>query len=297
MSEDNETATKEQQQEDRQRNSPGRMLREARENREWSVQQVANELHLTMHYVNALESDEFDKLPGDVFVRGYMRSYALLLGLDPDEVLQRYRAYSERRQARKEEAFKRYTRRRNDRNRPWVIISGIAFVGLAVFLWYLNDQRDSPAESSASRPAPPTVESPAPETMAATAATAPDEEQSAVRLLSQADAAGAPDVADAQPEGSTGDDVAVDRTLAWGGPDTLQLQLHAESRIRVREAGDGAEDDGHLGAGETLLVEGTAPFDVVIDDAQGAAVTFNGRAVDIRGSLREDGSARLTIGM
>lgn len=294
MSEDSETVTKEQQHEDRQRNSPGRMLRAERESREWSVQQVANDLHLTMHYVSALEADEFDKLPGDVFVRGYMRSYALLLGLDPDEVLQRYRAYSERRQARKEEAFKRYTRRRNDRNRPWIIVSGIAFVSLAVFLWYLNDQRESPAEPSASRPAPPSVDTPAPETETATS---PDEEESAVRLLSQADAAGAQNTAGAQPEGSAGEEVVADRTLAWGGPDTLQLHLHEESRVRVREAASGAENDGRLGPGEILLVEGTAPFDLVIDDAQGAAVTFNGRAVDIRGSLREDGSARLTIGM
>lgn len=294
MSETSETVTREQQHEERQRNSPGRMLREARESREWSVQQVANELHLTMHYVHALESDEFDKLPGDVFVRGYMRSYALLLGLEPDEVLQRYRAYSERRQARKEEAFKRYTRRRNHKNRPWVIISGIAFVGLAVFLWYLNAQRDTAAESPASRPEPPSVDNPAPETETAAS---PDEEESAVRLLSQADAAGTQNAAAAQPDLNAAEPVVADRTLAWGGPDTLQLQLDTDSRIRVKEAGDGAENDERLGAGQILRVKGAAPFDVVIDDAQGASVTFNGRAVDIRGSLREDGSARLTIGM
>lgn len=296
MSENSETATKEEQHEDRQRNSPGRMLREARERREWSVQQVANDLHLTMHYVSALESDEFDKLPGDVFVRGYMRSYALLLGLDPDAVLQRYRAYSERRQARKEEAFKRYTRRRNDRNRPWVIISGIAFVALAVFLWYLNAQRDDPSGASAPEPAPATEAISDPDTGAAAAG--PDEEESSVQRLSQND--GGADGEEADRDTRSGEDSgeeAADRTLEWGGADTLQVRLDSASRIRVSEAGSGAENEDRLEAGQTLLVEGSAPFAVVIDDARGAAITFNGRAVDIRGSLREDGSARLTIGM
>lgn len=294
MSENSETATKDEQHEDRQRNSPGSMLREARESREWSVRQVANDLHLTMHYVNALELDEFDKLPGDVFVRGYMRSYALLLGLDPDAVLQRYRAYSERRQARKVEAFKRYTRRRNDRNRPWVIISGIAFVVLAVFLWYLNDQRDSPAGASAPEPAPATEGAAGPDAEAA--ASGPDDAESSVRLLSQADAAGT-EVDRGELSGEDSAEEMADRTLDWGGPDTLHFRLGSASRVRVGAVGNGPESEERLEVGQILLVEGAAPFDVVIDDARGAAITFNGRAIDIRGSLREDGSARLTIGM
>ncbi|MEX1197454.1 MAG: RodZ domain-containing protein [Pseudohongiellaceae bacterium] len=283
MSENSETNTKDDPDEDRQHNSPGRILREAREAREWSVQQVANDLHLTMHYVHALESDEFDKLPGDVFVRGYMRTYALLLELDPDTVLQRYKAHSERRQARKEEAFKRYTRRRNDRNRPWIITSGVAFVVLAVFLWYLNGQRETPAGASPPGSVPATV-------------SGADAEESPVRLLSETDTA-SDETGSGALSGEDSGEQAADRTLDWGGPDTLQLRLEAESRVRVAEAGDGGDNEDRLGAGQTLLVEGVAPFDVVIDDARAATITFNGRAVDIRASLREDGSARLTIGM
>lgn len=284
MSEDSEAGL-EQQSESR-RTTPGRLLREARESRTFSVRQVANNLHLTMHYVHALESDEFDKLPGDVFVRGYIRSYAQLLELDPDRILKHYREYTERRQARKEEAFKRYTRQRNDRNRPWVIISGVVFVVLAVFLWYLSDREGQPANNAG--PGSPASETPSAEE--ADVQQLPEQgEQTAGGSSEESTASGSRSV--------TGDPVTTDGlTLDWGGPDILEFLFTAESRVRVRAAGNQA-DSVLLEEGDLLRVEGRAPFDVVIDRAAGVLATFNGRDVDVRSHAREDGSARLTIGI
>ena len=70
--------------------SAGAMLREARETGGLSVFEVAERLFLTEHYVHALESGDYDKLPGEVYVKGYLKSYALLLGLDVDEVMGAY---------------------------------------------------------------------------------------------------------------------------------------------------------------------------------------------------------------
>ncbi|WP_461535833.1 RodZ domain-containing protein [Spongorhabdus nitratireducens] len=66
---------------------PGLMLRQKRESRNLSLSEVAERLHITVQYVAALENDAYDELPGDTFVRGYLRSYARLLGLNPDEVI------------------------------------------------------------------------------------------------------------------------------------------------------------------------------------------------------------------
>lgn len=125
------------------RRSPGGMLMAQRETLELSLQQVADQLHLTMHFVRAIESDSYDKLPGDVFVRGYIRTYARLLRLDADQVLMIYDEFNSHKIARKEEAIKRRDRRRKDKNRPWVIVSGVAFVAVAVALWYLNPAQPS----------------------------------------------------------------------------------------------------------------------------------------------------------
>ena len=73
--------------------SPGEILREERELRALSVQQVADELNLTMHFIRALEADQYEKLPGDVFARGYLRSYAALLQLDPESLSRSFNEY------------------------------------------------------------------------------------------------------------------------------------------------------------------------------------------------------------
>ncbi len=65
----------------------GNLLKVARERRGLTEKQVADRLHITMHYVRAIETDRYEKLPGIVFARGYIKSYALLLGLDKDQLV------------------------------------------------------------------------------------------------------------------------------------------------------------------------------------------------------------------
>ena len=63
---------------------PGATFKQAREKLGWSVAEVAEKLHLTEFAVNSLEADRYEALPGVTFVRGYIRSYAKLVGQDPD---------------------------------------------------------------------------------------------------------------------------------------------------------------------------------------------------------------------
>ncbi|HWS11899.1 MAG TPA: helix-turn-helix domain-containing protein, partial [Rhodocyclaceae bacterium] len=62
---------------------PGAMLRQGRESRGLSVDDVAQALKLTPKQVAAIESEEFDILPGNTFARGFVRNYARFLQLDP----------------------------------------------------------------------------------------------------------------------------------------------------------------------------------------------------------------------
>ncbi len=70
--------------------SPGRQLRQAREARGLSEKEAAVKLHLHQRIVTWLEADEFDQLPSPIYVRGYLRNYARLLGLDPEKVVSAY---------------------------------------------------------------------------------------------------------------------------------------------------------------------------------------------------------------
>jgi cytoskeleton protein RodZ len=67
--------------------SPGKRLRIARQAKGLSQSDAASQLHLGVAMVKALESDDHDRLPGPVFVRGYIRNYARLLELDEAELL------------------------------------------------------------------------------------------------------------------------------------------------------------------------------------------------------------------
>ncbi len=74
-------------QQDQEKLSPGRMLAEARERAGLSVDEVARQLRLAPRQVEALESDDHAKLPGNTFVRGFLRNYAKLLQIDPEPLL------------------------------------------------------------------------------------------------------------------------------------------------------------------------------------------------------------------
>ena len=66
---------------------PGRYLLKARENQKLRIEDVAIELRLIPSQVTALEEDDYSAMPEVTYVRGYLRNYARLLGLSPDEIL------------------------------------------------------------------------------------------------------------------------------------------------------------------------------------------------------------------
>lgn len=68
----------------------GERLAEARLARQITALEIAKELHLDEHKVRALENNEFDTLGAPVFVRGYLRKYAQLVGVESNVVLEDY---------------------------------------------------------------------------------------------------------------------------------------------------------------------------------------------------------------
>jgi cytoskeleton protein RodZ len=71
----------------------GPALRKARLLRGKSLEEASRETHIRADYLRALERERFDALLGDVYVRGFLRSYSAYLGLDPSKVLTVYNRY------------------------------------------------------------------------------------------------------------------------------------------------------------------------------------------------------------
>ncbi|MCO6691290.1 MULTISPECIES: RodZ domain-containing protein [Pseudomonas] len=74
--------------------NPGELLRQARENRDWSQAEVARKLNLTVSSLNHVETGAFDKLPGHTFARGYIRAYAKLMDLDQAALVDAFDRYT-----------------------------------------------------------------------------------------------------------------------------------------------------------------------------------------------------------
>jgi cytoskeletal protein RodZ len=68
----------------------GDMLREARETRGLTAEDVERATRIRARYVHALEDHQFQELPGDVYTRGFLRNYAIFLDLPVADVLGAY---------------------------------------------------------------------------------------------------------------------------------------------------------------------------------------------------------------
>lgn len=68
----------------------GQWLREARQAKEFSLEQVEAQTRIRIKFLTALEEGDYEELPGEVYTRGFLRNYALFLDLDPTEALEKY---------------------------------------------------------------------------------------------------------------------------------------------------------------------------------------------------------------
>ena len=69
------------------RQSPGLILKMAREKRGLSQSDVANRLNLRLALVRDIEQDRFDQKTASTFTRGYLKTYAKFVGANEQDVL------------------------------------------------------------------------------------------------------------------------------------------------------------------------------------------------------------------
>ena len=70
--------------------SLGEKLRQAREARGISISEVAEQTRISSQYLEGIEADDYRTLPGGIFNKGFIKSFAKFVGIDEDEALQDY---------------------------------------------------------------------------------------------------------------------------------------------------------------------------------------------------------------
>ncbi|MBI5195485.1 MAG: DUF4115 domain-containing protein [Nitrospirae bacterium] len=71
--------------------TPGRLLKKTREEKGQTLEDISGFLKIRHDYLAALEDEAYSFLPGDVFIKGYLRIYSNALGINADYVLDLYK--------------------------------------------------------------------------------------------------------------------------------------------------------------------------------------------------------------
>jgi transcriptional regulator with XRE-family HTH domain len=109
----------------------GEFMRRERELRYVSLDDVAERTKISRRYLEAIEEGQFDRLPGETFVRGFIRSYAQSVGLDPEDTLLRYNQSRIIHGALPLRTDRPFLARRawNERSLLWLLLVGVVIVG------------------------------------------------------------------------------------------------------------------------------------------------------------------------
>lgn len=277
-------------------NGPGGALRQARTERGLSVERVAAALHLSPRQIVALEEDDYARLPGPTYVRGYLRSYAHYLGLPAEPLLaafNRLPAAARRVEFTAPAPEPQITSSHALVRLGTVLVAGVV-LGLAA-IWWAGQDAPFPipgpggeAAVSAEEPGPAEAQvtpSEAPSTPAPVEAEAPPPNAGRTARLEAPERPAAAERAEA----------AAPAVPPDAPRSRLVLYVYQDSWADVRDARQQRLIYETIVAGRVVTLEGVAPLHVFLGNVDGVRVEFEGRPYDAARHKRGQ-VARFTLG-
>jgi cytoskeleton protein RodZ len=267
---------------DSRRGSFGAWLRHQREARSVSLREIADSSKISIRYLDALEQDRFDALPAPVFARGFLREYARVVGLNPDEVVNLFLvALEDRRGAAQASEPARISRQKKSPSNVGygllLALAVIAFLAIAAALSFYVERRgaDAAPPSTFVAPAPPApapaVETPLP--------AAPAE------LGAAPEASAAPEAGSPVPQRATAPPPAQNLNLVLSFRQDCWVETVIDGRRRASELRAG---------GETVTFEAEEYVLLTLGNASAVSIELNGRPFELpAGSTRVVRSLRI----
>ncbi len=291
---------------------PGEALRKGRETAGLSQQQVAQELRLKPDVVGALERNDYDSLPESAYIKGYLRTYARLVGLDAERLIAAFDALG-RPEPEWDIAHPPVMNAPPRKGVHLVTTAVIAALLILFSVWLLSRNDDEP--TLAERPTTPGASG-----VAQTAEPGPGErpEETSVTLggpgeespLSSMESAPATtEIATLEGE-LPAEELAVpadeEKPLSplanfeaeiahASGDDEVELTFQEESWAEVYDANKQQLMYGLIPSGSRYALKGTAPFHVVLGNAPGVQVTINGKPYDHSWRVRRNKTVRFDL--
>lgn len=262
-------------------NSIGERLRQERLRRGLDLNQIAEFTKISPIMLEAIEADDFDRLPGSFFARSFVRQYAQALGLDEEEFeseLRRVAGFGHPATDQPQPALPEIVVRpqpvpsaRSRPNRSW-LGSLVAFLLILVACSAIYRWQKTRSTSAKSQQVSNTSPSPTPTPPPA----ATPEPTSTPLDTAAAEPAATPSPEPSQPPSPV--------------PAGIHLELQATSEVWVRVVSDAkALYSGVLQPNETRAFEGTDWLTLRVGNAAALAATYNGKPL---GELGPEGQAR-----
>lgn len=269
--------------------SAGASLAAAREEMNLSIGDVARHLKLTPAQVEALEEGAYERLPGRVFVRGFLRNYAKLLGIDPQPLLRRIEHEMPQPKVVQEAPHQTEAVMPTGEKSNWPLYSGVILIVIAALAAYEFGFNSPPATDTRT----PASADPAPVIPAAPAVggpAAPAVELPTTPSTSPAAAAKGPAANVTSTPGSGAPlDPAVSAQNTQGQPSrdlrTGERELHfrfeTESWVEIRDRNDKVIFSKLNRPGAEERVAGTPPLKLVVGNARGVRLNYGNENVDL----------------
>ena len=276
----------------------GEKLKQEREKRKISLEQISASTKIGTRMLQALEEDKFDQLPGGIFNKGFVRAYSNCLGLDEDQTVAEYlQASGDAPPPRTEIAVREDEARENEehvrrlessgdgplRRLPWGLFAGLLLVvALALSLW-TRRQREQARQSL--YPAPTTTAAPLPASQGSGAGSGKTADlanptTANPNAAGEVSGSGASPAASGTANSGTPDSPTKDSaTAGTPGEFTVVIQAREDSWVSITTDGRATPSE-LLMAGSERTVRGQKEVVVKAGNAGGVDFRFNGKKLD-----------------
>lgn len=295
--------------------SVGNVLRRARMAKGLSIEEVSRQLRLTSQQIEAIEKEDFDKLPGRIFMRGFVRNYANFVHLDPAPLLQSLpgsapvtMTHEQLPSGGSPVAFTAAKRQNSNNNRLVKVIFLFA-CALGAYAVYENTDWNGKFPQRATRNEV-HINSDTASVEIDLPLTANPKNSIHFQQNKPLDIIPLPETKKPEPDTQIKTEVisiplehkipvAVEKnaTIAPATDDSgnLSFKLGADSWIKVVDGAGVALMEQIKKAGSELTLTGKKPLSIVLGNATGVNLTYNGNEVDLVPYKKNDGTARFTL--
>jgi len=262
----------------------GSLLAEARKSQNKTVEEIAQELNLSVSQIKTIELDQSEGLPEPTYVRGYIRSYAKLLDLDVEQVLEHYLNPNWQKSTSLDDMPKGIGNtdepviNRYISITPPKLIVSLALIISFLFLWYTGLLGDLFGVKRGTEVIPISV-SQEPSDIQTNDVDVASVNESLVSDLNQTEEQQSAAVAE-----------PIDKVLH-----ELTLNFSQTSWVDIRDANDNRLAYKSYAAGEKLDVSSEDKLSVFLGNAEGVSAVYNGDELDIS-SYREGVYAKFVLG-